>query len=351
MTGLRIFSYRNKRLVKKGLVILAVILAALLLFILCRFVYLQRFLVYGDGAVSLDYEMHLNPERKPEQETSLPSFSLEIVEDDAQSAASLAEGPLKPLTGYYVTTSMLLDLPAVMTALKAMEEPPGTLLFEMKSIYGNFYYDTDISGTYTSSADIDGIEALIASYAQDGKTYLAARIPAFTDNNFALDNQSSGLPLKSGALWMDDNSCYWLDPMSEDVQAFLVAMAAELAEMGFDEIVFEGFRIPDSKNIVYDAGQWTREEAAAEAAKALRAALQDLPIRVSFGSESPMVAACTDRVYLTTDNGSKVADMVAEVEPYVEYPDSQIVFQTASRDTRFDGYGILRPLLEGISEE
>ena len=25
---------------------------------------------------------------------------------------------------------------------------------------------------------------------------------AFTDNNFALDNQSSGLPLRSGALWM-----------------------------------------------------------------------------------------------------------------------------------------------------
>ena len=331
--------------------VLAVILALILLFILTRFIYLQRFLVYGEGEVSLDYEMRLDPERKPQEEPIIPSFSMEIVEDDAQSAASLAEGPIQTLTGYYVTTSMLLDLPSVTAALESMEEPPGTLLFEMKSIYGNFYYDTDISGTYTSSADIDGIESVIAHYAQDGKTYLAARIPAFTDNNFALDNQSSGLPMKSGALWMDEENCYWLDPMSEDVQTFLISMATELAEMGFDEIVFDGFRIPDSKNIVYDAGEWTREEAAAEAAKALRAALADLPVRVSFGSESPLVAENTDRVYLTTDNGSKVAEMVAEVEPYLEYPDAQIVFQTASRDTRFDGYSILRPLLEGVSEE
>lgn len=347
---MRIFSYRNKRLIKRGLLILAAVLAAVLLFALCRFVYLQRFLVYGEGEVSLDYEMLLNPERNPEQKPEIPAFSIEVVED-TETNTSLAEGPIKPMTGYYITTSMLLDLPAVMSELESMEEAPGTLLFEMKSVYGNFYYDTDISGTYTSSADIDGVESLVASYAQDGKTYLVARIPAFTDNNFALENQSSGLPMKSGALWMDEENCYWLDPMSENVQTFLVSIATELADMGFDEIVFEGFRMPDSKNIVYDAGEWTREEAVAESASMLRTALKDLPVRVSFGSESPLVAAHTDRVYLTTDNGSKVAEMVAEVEPYLEYPDSQIVFQTASRDTRFDGYGILRPLLEGISGE
>lgn len=348
---MRIFSYRNKRLFRKALLIGVIALAVLLMFVFCRFVYLQRFLVYGEGSVTLDYDMNLNPQGEQNSETAVPSFSLEIVEDDAQSAVSLADGPLMPLKGFYVTTSMLLDLPSVEAALENMEEVPETLLFEMKSVYGNFYYDTDISGAYTSSADIEGIEALIGHYAQNGKTYLAARIPAFTDNNFALDNQSSGLPMKSGALWMDDNNCYWLDPMSEDVQDFLVSMALELAQMGFDEIVFDGFRMPDSKNIVYDAGDWTREEAAAEAAKVLKAALGDVSVRVSFGSESPLVAEHTDRVYLTTDNGSKVADMVAEVASYVEYPDAQIVFQTASRDTRFDGYGILRPLLEVVSGE
>lgn len=348
---MRIFSYRNKRRGRLVVTILAAALAAILLFTLCRFIYLRRFLVYGEDSVSLNYDLVLDATGQPEQETMIPSFALEIAEDEIQSAASLAEGPIKPLSGYYLTTAMLRDLPSVTEALEALEYPPETLLFEMKSIYGNFYYNTDISGAYTASADIEAIEALIRQYAKDNSTYLAARIPAFTDNNFALENQSSGLPMRSGALWMDEENCYWLDPMSEDVQDFLIAMATELAEMGFDEIVFDGFRMPDSKNIVYDSGQWTREEAVAEAAKILREALSDLPVRISFGSESPMVAECTDRVYLTTDNGSAVEDMVAAVETYLEDPAAQIVFQTASRDTRFDGYGILRPLVEGISEE
>lgn len=331
--------------------ILAAALAAVLLFTLCRFIYLRRFLVYGDDSVSLNYDLVMDTNGRKEQENLVPSFALEISEDEMQSTASLAEGPIRPLSGYYLTTGMLRDLPSVTEALDALEESPEALLFEMKSIYGNFYYDTDISGAYTASAEIDAIENLIGHYAKDNSTYLAARIPAFTDNNFALENQSSGLPMKSGALWMDEENCYWLDPMSEDVQNFLITMAEELVQMGFDEIVFDGFRMPDSKNIVYDSGQWTREEAVAEAAKILREALGDLPVRISFGSESPMVAECTDRVYLTTDNGGAVEDMVAAVEPYLEDPAAQIVFQTASRDTRFDGYGILRPLVEGISEE
>lgn len=347
---MRIFSYRNKRRVRLGIIIGIAVLAVLLLFALCRFIYLRRFLVYGD-TVTLDYEQMLDPTGQKEQPDLVPNFELEITEDDALLASSQSDGPLMPMSGYYVTTSMLRELPKVLDALDKLEQSPQTLLFEMKSIYGNFYYDSDISGSYTANADIDGIEMLIARYAMQKDVYLVARIPAFTDNNFALDNQSSGLPLRSGALWMDDDNCYWLDPMSEEVQAFLVTMATELAEMGFDEVVFDGFRMPDSKNIVYDAGEWTREEAVAEAAKNLRSALNDLPIRVSFGSESPLVAVHTDRVYLTTEDGSKVADMVAEVISCVEYPDAQIVFQTASRDTRFDGYGILRPLLEGISEE
>ncbi len=348
---MRIFSYRNKRLIEKIVAVFAVVLAAILLFVICRFVYLRRFLVYGDEAVTLNYDLMLDVQGQKKPSDIMSAYELEIVEDDGRSNASLADGPLKPIHGYYLTTAMLRDLPSVQSALEALEEPPNTLLFEMKSIYGNFYYDTEISGTYLASADIDGIAALIGEYSAENVTYLAARIPAFTDNNFAIENQSCGLPMRSGALWMNEDNCYWLDPMAEDVQDFLVNMASELAEMGFDEIVFDGFHMPDSENIVYDTGDWTREEAVAEAARTLRAALKELPIRVSFGSESPLVAPYTDRVYLTTDNGGAVADMVAAVEPYLEEPDAQIVFQTASRDTRFDGYSILRPLVEGISEE
>jgi len=349
---LRVFSYRNKKRAKAVLLVLAAAIAILLLFILCRFIYLQRFLVYSDLEVKLDYEQDLQPENQESPTVHPEHFPLEIVPPEAvQQVGAAADSPMKPLSGYYITTNMLLNLPAVEAALDALETPPETLLFEMKSIYGNFYYPSDLRGAVTANADTDGISDLIVRYQDTGTTYLAARIPSFTDNNFALDNQPSGLPLRSGALWMDENNCYWLDPLAEDVQDYLISIATELAEMGFDEIVFDGFRIPDSENIVYDSGELTREGAAAEAARILREALEPLSIRISFGSDSAMVAKYTDRVYLTTDNGAAAAEMVAAVSGDLDDPHAQIVFQTASRDTRFDGYGILRPLIEGISEE
>ncbi len=349
---MRVFSYRNKKRAKIALLIAAALLAALVVFIICRFIYLQRFLIYGDQEVTLNFEQDLQASTQPQKPIDSTQFPAAILEqEEVQQVGMTAEDPLKPLSGYYITTNMLLDLSSVAAALDALEEPPEALFFEMKSIYGNFYYSSDLPGAITANADTDGISNLIMQYQEAGTTYLAARIPSFTDNNFALENQSSGLPLRSGALWMDENNCYWLDPLDEDVQDYLISLAYELSDLGFDEILFDGFRIPDSENIVYDSGELTREEAAAEAAKKLREALEPLSIRISFGSDSALVAAYTDRVYLTTDNGAAAAEMAAAVSEHLTDPHSQIVFQTASRDTRFDGYGILRPLIESRTEE
>lgn len=350
---MRIFSYRNKQRAKILLLVLGAAVLVYGIFVLCRFIYLQRFLVYTDSEVQLNYEQDLQASRPTEAPLSPDAFPVQIVtDDDTLSVGSQSEGVLTSLSGYYLSTTMLLNLPAVEEALDALEETPHALLFEMKSIFGNFYYASDLPGAITSSADIDGIMDLIRKYSNTGRTYMIARIPAFTDNNFALDNQSSGLPMRSGALWMDDNGCYWLDPMDEDVQDYLISIATELAEMGFDEIVFDGFYIPDSKNIVYDSGELTREGVSAEAAKTICSALESLPVRISFGSEYPSVAQYSDRVYLTTDNGGAVEGLVASVSEHLTDPMTQIVFQTASRDTRFDGYSILRPLIEKtVSDE
>ncbi len=346
---MRIFSYRNKRRIRTGLIALCILLAALALLILCRFIFVQRFLVYADSEVKLNYQQDLQSQQFPaDQQTQ--DFPLEIEEQDSQSAASLLDQSSAPMTGYYISTKMLQNVDDVKLALDALDETPTAISFEMKSIYGNFYYESDVHGAVTANCDTDAIEALIQRFRARG-TYLIARIPAFTDNNFALDNQASGLPLRSGALWMDDNNCYWLDPLSENVQSYLVDIAMELADMGFDELVFEGFTMPDSQNIVYDTGELTREEVAGEAAKQLRMVLDSLDVKISFGSENATVAEHTDRVYLSTDNGASVAALVDAVAPHLSDPKTQIVFQTASRDTRFDDYGILRPLIEYSSNE
>ena len=243
---------------------------------------------------------------------------------------------------------MLLDIDAVNSAMAA-QETPQTVMLDLKSIYGNFYYSSGTPGAVTSSADTKAIDALIDRLAQQDGPYLIARIASLSDTNFALAHQSCGLPLRSGALWMDEHGCYWLDPMEETVQEYLASIAQELASMGFDEVVFDDFRIPESGNIIYQS-ELSREDAAAEAAKAIRTLLEDTPIRVSFNSSNAGVAESSGRIYLVTEDGSAVAGLVESLQDSLEDPAAQIVFLTPSRDTRFEGYGLLRPLIEARVE-
>ena len=342
---MRIFSYRNKRTIKIGLLVLAGIAALFAILWICRFVYLQRFLVYSDGQVSLNYDQDLQRDQHKAAPLDPEDFPIRVTTPEEGAAVS---GPVddsaKQLAGYYITTNMLRDIPSVQAALDSLETRPRTVLFEMKSIFGNFYYDSDLFGQYAANADIEAIETLISTLkAQD--VYLIAKVPAFSDNNFALDNQSCGLPLSFGALWMDDAGCYWLDPMDEQVLNFLTAVAAELQKLGFDEILFDGYTIPDSTRIVYPK-EYTREEYAAQSAQLLKEALADLPVRVSFGSGSSLLAGIGDRLYLSGVEGSNVASAAAPLSEGLEDPAAQLVFLTPSRDTRFEDYSVLRPLVE-----
>lgn len=346
---MRIFSYRNKRHLKQFLIVLAVVLTIFFLFCLCRFIYLQRFLVYSGGKVSLDYNQSLNRDPNGSEAKWDPSTVEIITQAPATQEVSVVDEPLKRLTGFYISTDMLKDLDQLRAALAEQDEVK-TIMLDLKSVYGNFYYSSGTPGAnYTTAADVPAVDAFIDELSERKDLYLIARVASLSDPHFALSNQTCGLPLRSGALWVDENNCYWLDPMATAVQEYLVSIAQELALMGFDEVVFDDFRIPESTNIVY-GGDLSRQDAAAEAAKTIRSLLVTDPIRVSFNSSNPKVAEVSDRVYLVTDDGASVAGLVDSVKEPLDDPETQIVFLTASRDTRFDGYGILRPLIEARVE-
>ena len=344
----RIFSYRNKRQAKKVLIVLAILAALIFSVCLIRFIYLQRYLVYVGDQVTLDFEQDLGREPRPDPPSWAGTPVEIIMEAPVEQEVASTDTPMTKLRGYYITMDMLQNVDKVTEEINKLENPQA-ILMDLKSIYGNFYYSSGTYGATKANADIDAIDRLIESLAARDHLYLIARIPSLSDNNFALANQSSGLPLRSGALWMDRHACYWLDPMSTTVQEYLASIAEELAAMGFDEVVFDQFEIPGSENIVYSS-ELSREEAAAEAANALKTMLENTPIRVSFGSSNEQVAAHSDRIYLATNDGSSVASLVESVKEPMEDPSVQIVFLTASRDTRFNDYGVLRPVIEGREE-
>ena len=49
---------------------------------------------------------------------------------------------------------------------------------------------------------------------------------------------------RTGALWLDAERLAWLDPFAEEAWAYAIAVGAEAARKGFDEIQFDYLRFP-----------------------------------------------------------------------------------------------------------
>ena len=327
-----------------GLTLLAIV-GALLLLIVCRFLYLDRFIVYADGHAKLDYGQKLEASHLPAQKPDPAEFPFETIlgssEDEEEDGSVLAQ-----LNGYYVSTTMLAkDVDAVRAALTEDTEY-NAVLIDVKSVYGNFYYSSKLSGAQKATADIEAIDKLIAQLtARKGLTVIA-RVPAFSDPNYALAHQSQGLPLYSGALWTDDNGCYWMNPYSNDVQGWLTSIAMELEGLGFDEVLFDDFYFPDSDRISWVSDNVTKEAAILDAAENIADNLSGSEIRVSFGTGDAKIAENAARLFIDTEKASDVKKYMESLSEALPDPAAQLVFCTTSRDTRFNQCGVIRPLLD-----
>lgn len=345
---MRIFSYRNKRALRRALYIVLGVVLLLLILLLCRFLYLGRYVVYEDGAVHFDRTQKLEPTGAAPETLDPAEYPFETVLD-ANPATPDGEQPMQQLSGYYISTRMLAGgVDAVREALNASDDYNAVVL-DVKSVYGNYYYSTEISGATTASADVVDIaevDALIAELTATPDLSVIARVPAFSDPVYALAHQSEGLPLYSGALWTDDNGCYWLNPYSNGVQGYLTSIALELSQLGFDEVLFDNFYFPDSDRISWDTDVITREGAVLDAAEHIKDNLFGNGIRVCFGTQSTGVAAFADRIFVSSDDPSEASSLVESMQGTLSDTAVQIVFVTDSRDTRFEVCGVVRPLLE-----
>ncbi len=248
---MRIFSYRNKRAFKRTLLIAGG--AALLLLALCisRFVYLQRYITYTDDGAKLNYDQHIEPSGTQPAELDPEQYPFEIIVDTGSDDPAEADAQ-KQFSGYYITTNMLAkDVQAVRDALDSLDGLT-TVMIDVKSVFGYYYYSSEQPGAETADADIAAVDKLISDLTKRSGLTVIAHVPAFSDPLFAFDHQSDSLAMYSGALWMDDRRCYWMNPNSSAVQGFLSSIAIELSDLGFDEVVFDDFYFPDSEAIAWN---------------------------------------------------------------------------------------------------
>ena len=345
---MRIFSYRNKRTLRRAALValLAVVLIGLL--ILARISYLGRYVVYAPDGVYFDKTQKLTRTR---QTPDAAAGSAEDYPFETILAASGEETQTDPnavqLQGFYISTTMLAN--SVDEVRQALADADGynAVLIDVKSPLGNFYYSTDITDAQTADADIEACDALIQELTGDPDLIVIARVPTFSDPNFVAKHYSSALMTRSGDLWMDERRCYWLRPDSIDARSYLAAIALELDSLGFDEVLFDNFTVPDDASIAWDTEAITQIAALEDCAENLTANLTGSSIRLALGTTVPSVAQYASRVFITTERANDVMTTTEAMAEVLPDPATQLVFVTTSHDTRFDASGVIRPLLGG----
>ena len=337
-----IFSYRTRRFLGKFFRFLIIFCIIATIGLLCWLLWLQRFVVYTSEGVKLDFslgeilqgQVAVPPEPDPD---ILIQFGPDKEEDKQEPSAT------QLLKGYYIPEESLYDnIPALLEKLKKL--PAGTpVLLDVKSPKGYFYYSSDLEEASDSTlVDVAQMDELFA-YLAESKLYTIARLPAFRDWRYGLNNVPSGLPEqnKGGALWMDDTGCYWLDPTDQQALSYLVRITKELQNLGFDEVVFDDFRFPVTNQIVFSGD---KTQAIADAAATLATACATEQFCVSFMSSTAFFQLPTGncRVYLQ-NVAAEDADTFAQ-QVNTDDPALHVLFMTTTNDTRFDKYCVLRPL-------
>ena len=314
----------------------------------CWMVWLDRHVFYTrDGAVVDFTEIRYGKGTlaQPPEEQVKASIYYDVGVTNEELANMLTR-----MDGYYVDADMLVkDIDTVRAAVSVL--PVGSaVMVELKNIKGNFYYSTTLDGAKTvKDVDIEAIDRLIADM-NERNLYTIATVPAFRDRAYGLSHTNNGLPYVGGggALWLDEDNCYWLNPGKSGTLTYLQNIAAELRNLGFDEIMFTDFRFPDTDQLDYSG---SKSEAIQKAAEALVEKSSTDSFAVSFLTTGSTVQTVSGRSRLYLENVDASSAASAADKQKTEDPAANVVFITDSYDTRYEEFGVLRPITSFVDDE
>ena len=345
--------YRGRRsggasVMKVIVVILAVLLAAALLFTLI----LGKYVEYTDEGVRL--KLPWGQEQPEESEEPIHSDAL-VVESSApavQPTPEVTAAPAFVLNAVEVSAAQLANG----TAADAVKQAGGNcLVVEMKNEYGRVNWPTKVKNTIglpTSVADAAAKE--LEELAERGELYLVARVNCFRDQTLANAGRGGPLLTHGGKVWYDSTGLRWVSPASEDVRIYLTALCAELAELGFDEILLECAGYPYYGEVHALATDELRPEELSQQVEAfwreVRTTLAARDVKLSFLVTGDMITGADRYSGINASLLARYAERVwtpAGEEDYAALLDRAGMDQAAERLVLIGGAGGNTAVMEG----
>ena len=330
--------YRTQQALKRAAITLLILLLAAAVVWFCWLLWLNRFVVYTENGAVLDFDRSAEvlsgePALPPEDAAPISIYYNEG-DDAVQSTKELSQ-----LTGYYIDTAALQgDIEIIKQQIRSL--PTGTpVMIEVKNSFGAFYYQTNVSQHITDTLDVAKVDELLTFLDKSGM-YTIARLPALRDYAYGLNHTRDGLPTSGGYLWADEDYRYWLNPGTEGTLTYLISIANELKNRGFDEVVFFEFEFPKTNAIVFHGD---KAQTLAQAAQTLVNTCATGNFAVSFeGSDGFTPPTGRSRVFwenVDAIDAQSIAENAGVADTAVN-----LVFVTNLYDTRFNEYGVMRPL-------
>ena len=226
------YGYRNYRgRSPKWKILLAVVLV-LVIAVSATVLGLQRFVVYDETGTP-HFLLPQSSESTQAEHENTPPADLVIQEEEDPLAA---EATVIRLTPGVVDTAEEAD-----AALAAVSGECTGAAITVKDESGKVFFPSQKSPW---AVNTDAVREAVSAVL-DGTEYTAARIVCFADPK-AANSDVEGLGLKNtgGYIFYDGNNRQWLDPAKADARAYLCGLAAECAQLGFEEIILSHVGYP-----------------------------------------------------------------------------------------------------------
>lgn len=118
------------------------------------------------------------------------------------------------------------------------------VLVRLKTSNGTVYFHSANAVSGAVETELDTSAALSAVTAQEG-LHAIASMACLQDFKAAnADVEGRGLKNTGGYIFYDGNNNLWLDPAKPSTREYVCALAKEIAELGFDELLLTDFSYP-----------------------------------------------------------------------------------------------------------
>ena len=196
------------------------------------------------------------------------------------------------------------------------------IIVDVKGDYGFLGWDSEVELAETIGADSQwsdgwiGLAELVRE-AKKRQVYTIARMVVFKDDPLAQAKPELAVVREDGTVWVDGETLGWANPFKEEVWAYNIALAQEVAAFGFDEINFDYIRFPSDGNL--SAITYAEENTAETRTAAIREFVSRMQVALwPYGVfTSADVFGLT--VWVEPESDMQIGQRVIDIAPHVDY--------------------------------